>query len=145
MNGAWQDYFDEIDMSSRLTSLEYRHFAGNAVRHYKLTTPRNNPEETGVRIYEQVIRNGQLEWRAVTTQMVMPALVAMTVDEFNVEQIQILQAVPCEFRSALAAKAWDDGHSAGFEEVNSHLKELVSIFEEPIQKYTDRLAKMAQK
>ena len=51
----------------------------------------------------------------------------------------LLQELPEEFRSAISYYAYEQGHSAGIEEIVNHLSELVGILKEPIAKYTERL------
>lgn len=55
--------------------------------------------------------------------------------EFNAKIGEILQSIPKEFHSALSYYAWEQGHSAGFEEVISVLRNLVSDLQSSFETY----------
>lgn len=63
----------------------------------------------------------------------------MTAEEFERKQTELLAQLPEEFRGGVSFKAWQDGHSAGFEEVILHITELVDMLLQPIKEYTARL------
>ena len=63
----------------------------------------------------------------------------MTPEEFETQQDELLKEIPEEFRSAIFYKAWEDGHSSGYEEVIYHVKDLISTLEEPIAKFEQRI------
>lgn len=65
----------------------------------------------------------------------------ITEKEFADKQAEILQNIPKEFRGRLSYMAWQQGHSAGYEEVILDLKELVDNLEEPIKEFEKRLIK----
>ena len=142
VNGELKEYFGELNIQNgRLESLETKSFADTVVRHFKLTTPRKNPMQVVVKLSTLEIKGGKMERKFYGNIPVMPYLKAMTVDEFNAEQAEILKECPEEFRGVFSGKAWEDGHSAGYEEVISHLSELVDAFKEPINKFANRLGR----
>lgn len=49
----------------------------------------------------------------------------MTPEEFNKQETELLNKVPQEFRGWLSYYAYEQGHSAGYEEVLSYLRELI--------------------
>jgi hypothetical protein len=63
----------------------------------------------------------------------------MTQDEFNEEKAELLKFAPEEFHSELSHKAWEDGHSAGYEEVILLLQGLVDWLDAPLKAYTARI------
>lgn len=63
----------------------------------------------------------------------------MTMEEFADAQKMALCLTPPEFHATLCGMAWESGHSAGYEEVASHLRELASELRRPIEQYAARL------
>jgi len=63
----------------------------------------------------------------------------MTEEEFGKKQADLLQDIPEEFRGTISYMAYEHGHSAGYEEVIILIQDLVSNFEEPIQKFEKRI------
>lgn len=59
--------------------------------------------------------------------------------EFADKQAELLKDIPEEFRGALSHMAWEEGHSYGYDEVLSHLREYVDSLKEPIQKFRERV------
>jgi hypothetical protein len=59
----------------------------------------------------------------------------MTIEEFEAEKKTILSCLPEQFHSAVAQKAWNDGHSSGFNEVLDNLEELVDMLDAPIRSF----------
>lgn len=66
-------------------------------------------------------------------------MVTMTSSEFETKEQEILAKVPLEFRAALSYRAYEDGHSAGYEEVLNILTDLVDDLITPITEYTKRI------
>ena len=58
---------------------------------------------------------------------------------FNGKMHEILSAVPEEFRDALGHRAWEEGHSSGFDEVLNCLSGLVDELSEPIRRFEERV------
>lgn len=48
----------------------------------------------------------------------------MTLQEYEKKRDEILDGIPKEFAAFLSMKAWEYGHSAGFEEVINYLQGL---------------------
>jgi hypothetical protein len=59
--------------------------------------------------------------------------------EYQIESDGLLARLPIEFRNAVANMAWEQGHSAGREEVLNVLRGLVSDLEEPCERFEKRL------
>ena len=65
----------------------------------------------------------------------------MTSDEFATEQTRLLKDIPKEFHAAMSYLAWEQGHSAGYEEVIGCLSDLVDNLAKPIQEFALSLTK----
>jgi len=63
----------------------------------------------------------------------------MTTEEFVDEQKRAVCLLPVEFQAVLCGMAWESGHSAGYEEIISHLRELADSLRKPIDQYTARI------
>lgn len=63
----------------------------------------------------------------------------MTNEEFATQQAELLKDVPEEFKSAMSYMAYEDGHSAGHEEVINILRGLVSDLLPSIKAFEKRL------
>ena len=63
----------------------------------------------------------------------------MTAEQFADAQTEAVCHLPPEFRATLCGMAWESGHSAGYEEVIGHLRELASELRRPIEQYAARL------
>jgi len=63
----------------------------------------------------------------------------MTDQEFNDKQDKLLAPVPQEFRSAISYHAYEQGHSAGNNEIIIHLSDLVDALLQPIQEFEKRI------
>ena len=74
-----------------------------------------------------------------------PFLPRMTEEECTKTQAEILKKLPKEFHSAVSYMAWEDGHSAGYEEVIGILREMVGNFEKPIQEFEKRIRRESNK
>lgn len=55
------------------------------------------------------------------------------------EEARILNEIPAEFHSALSKKAYDDGHSVGYDEVLIHLADLADTLRTPIEQFKTRI------
>jgi hypothetical protein len=63
----------------------------------------------------------------------------MKSEEFYEKQAEVLKQLPIEFQSFAEMQAWDQGHSAGYEEVLNYVEGYVYDLMEPIAKYTERI------
>jgi hypothetical protein len=54
----------------------------------------------------------------------------MTAHEFKLRQDALLEDVPMHFRGWISYYAWEQGHSAGYEEVLIYITELVDGIKE---------------
>ena len=60
---------------------------------------------------------------------------AMTAEKFTEKQVESLSEVPAQFWSALSNIAWEQGHSAGYEETLGILRVLISALRPSIQQF----------
>lgn len=63
----------------------------------------------------------------------------MTEAEFAKEQEDYLKCLPPELRSPVAYYAYEKGHSAGYEDILSHVKQLVEMLNLPVAALVKRL------
>ena len=99
------------------------------------------PNVVKVTVYKQTIQQNKIEFLYHNTFDVPVPLARITQAEFDDESQQLLKDVPPEFQAALASKAYEDGHSAGLEEVISCLQDLSHWLKEPLAAYTKRIQK----
>ena len=69
---------------------------------------------------------------------------AMTAEEFNIKEAEILKDLPEEFRSAISTMAYERGHSAGYEECLIHVEGYVNDLKKPIEEFKERVARNSQ-
>jgi hypothetical protein len=62
-------------------------------------------------------------------------------DLYARRQAELLKQVPPEFHGFLSSKAWEDGHSGGYDEVINYLTDLVTEIIEPIEDFEKRIRK----
>lgn len=65
----------------------------------------------------------------------------MTQEEFDALAKEVLSPLPPEFQQWVSYHAWEEHHAYGFDEVISSMREMVADLQEPIEKYTKRIAK----
>lgn len=114
---------------------------GEAVRSSELRTPRVNPTMVKVDLFSLEIEKGKLKRRYIGEYEVMPYKERMTEPEYRNEMKNIVSQLPEEFRGYVESRAWDDGHSAGYEEVVSLAESMVDELLPCIDKYTKRITK----
>lgn len=61
-------------------------------------------------------------------------------EAYKAECDDILAGLPEEFRGAIEAYAYQQGHYAGYGEVLSYLRSMEECFRGPIEKYTKRVS-----
>jgi hypothetical protein len=112
---------------------------GDILSRAGLKTPRKEPQAVKVKCFRLSIKGKDLERTPAGNYEVTPPRERMTEAEFNEEQADLLKRAPEEFHSALSHKAWEDGHSSGYEEVILVLDNLIDWLEAPLKAYTDRI------
>ncbi len=95
----------------------HRAVAEKAVREAGLKGKRPGPSVALVEVFELTIKNGQLVRNNRVVQAVELPLVPMTQVEYEAAMQEALQALPPAFQSFVSHRAWEEGHSAGYEEV----------------------------
>lgn len=63
----------------------------------------------------------------------------MTHEEYNEEATPLLEELPPELRAAVSYMAYENGHSAGYEEVLNELRGMVGSLKEPLAALEKRL------
>ena len=69
-------------------------------------------------------------------------LTEVEVKEFEIKQKELLELLPEEFRYFVKHQAWQDGHSAGYQEVLGIVNDLTYNLLEPIRQYTSRIRRV---
>lgn len=105
------------------------------------TTHRNESKPIVVKIKTVSVKDLKIVYGPERLLQVMPPLQRMTEEEFIEEQETLLKDIPEEFQPFLRTQAWDEGHSAGYEEVINILQALSYAIKKPIEDYTKRLVK----
>jgi hypothetical protein len=139
------DYFGEIDTSSRMVNHDIARLCEEAVRKHGFTSPRKTPTPVACEVFALEIKAGKLERRRVGLKSIMPPLEQMTSDEYHQELSEILESLPVEFRSYVSGAAWDSGHSAGHVEVIGIARGMALNLRPCIEQYTKRLKYQTQK
>jgi len=138
IEGKDTHFYADQDANS-FSSDSVRAMAEKIVRESGIKTPRCSPQTIRVRIDKIGIRDGEMDRTMFCGYDIRPPLTAMTDDDFNKAQNSLLSEIPLEFRSVLGTMAWESGHSSGYEEVISCLKDLVSDFRPAIEAYGNNL------
>lgn len=130
------EYFGEV--TGRVGS-QARDVAEAAVRKAKLTTSRKNPVEVTVQVYQIAAKDGELTRRSIGEIVVMPTLERMTQEEYTEEMESILSDLPEEFRLFVSQQSWEEGHSAGYEEVVNYAQDYAYSLASAIKAYNQRM------
>lgn len=108
------------------------------------TTPRSAPSTVAVKVFQLVIKDGELHRHLLGTYDAMPTLERMTEDEYNRELEQLLAPIPPEFHYFIRYWSWEEGHSSGMEEVVQIAQSLAAellpccrAFEQRLRQPTD--------
>jgi hypothetical protein len=112
-----------------------------AVRNAKITATRSNPQSVDVVIKELIIKNGEMTRSSGMQFSITPPLERMTEEEFQAEMTEILKDIPLEFSGFISHSSWEQGHSAGREEVASIAREMAGELIQPIKAYARRIKK----
>jgi hypothetical protein len=120
-----KEHFGEWEPDTRKHfSDKKKSLAEEAVREAGMTTKRKDPQTVKVTVFRMEIQKGKLVRLNAGTYEVQPPLERMTSEEYEVELAEILSPLPEEFRSFVSSKAYEVGHSAGYEEVINEAREL---------------------
>ena len=107
----------------------------NLVRDMKLCTPRKNPSSVIVKIFQLEIVNGELKRRFCADKTVQLPSEDMTESEYNEELADAVKELPEPFQRYVCNLAYDDGHSAGYEEVVSIAERMATELLPVIKEY----------
>jgi hypothetical protein len=113
--------------------------AEEAVRQAKLTTSRKEPQTVRVKVFALSIKLGTLVRSPAGTFDIMPPLERMTEDEYTDELNELLADLPDEFKNYVSQTAYEEGHSAGYEEVITCARNIVCNLKPAVDAYTKRL------
>ncbi len=133
-----KEYFGEDKGETGFFKFSVDDLAREAVRKSGIRSPRKNPIQISVRVFRLEIEKGQLVRHLVKNMSIQPYLEDRTKEEYETELKQILAEIPKEFQSFVSGKAWDDGHSSGYEEVLSIASDLVGDLKPCIDVFMQR-------
>lgn len=111
----------------------------DAVRAAKLTTPRSNPQQIPVDLFELKILGGKLVRSRVLRCLIDLPPERLANDELSAEMLALLADLPEEFQGYVSHESWDRGHSAGMEEVVMIARSIVDSLKPCIENYRKRL------
>jgi hypothetical protein len=115
------------------SSLDYSSKCRDAVYSAKLTTPRKNPTQVVVQVFELKLKEGKVEKRSVGTWDVTPPLERLTGSEYKQEMEDLLSKIPEEFHSFVKEMCYD--RSDSFEERINMAEDMTNALEECFHKY----------
>lgn len=138
----WQDIEYTPDDRFYGFAAKLKEAAEAYVRKCGIHSSRKDPVTVSVRWQTYKPVNGSLQ-PSNREQLceVMPPLAPMTEEEFAEEQAALLKDIPEAFHSWASVTAYEDGHSAGMEEVICLLRNLVSGIKPAIAAYRAELTK----
>lgn len=113
--------------------------AEEAIRAAGLTTPRATPQTVSIEVFKLTVEGGKMQRKSMGYYKVNLPLAAMTDDEYTVELNTAVSGLPPEFADWVKNKAWDDGHSGGYENVVSLAGGMADGLERAIAKYANRI------
>ena len=120
------------------SDLDYSNQCRYAVYSAKLTTPRKNPTQVVVRVFELRLKEGKVEKRSVGAWDVIPPLERLTSPEYKQEMEDLLSDIPEEFHSFVRDICYDKCDS--FEERIDLAGTIVCKLKECVDKYTNRVS-----
>jgi len=100
---------------------------------------RKNPTAIDIAVSRLRIEAGKVVRDTSQRYSVMPYTQPLTKETFAIEEAEILADVPVEFRTAVSYQAYEDGHSAGYDEVIIYVQRYVNMLKNPIAEYTRRI------
>lgn len=115
------------------------------VERHGILSSRKNPKMLLVNVYSLRAKDRKLTRSHHSNFEIYPPLSLITPYEFNEEQDKLLKDIPKEFHRAFSGVAWNNGHSAGLEEVILVLSDLIFKFTQPIKDYEKRLVEECNK
>lgn len=137
---SFGDHYE--DSTSRMDA---RQIAENAVRKTKITTKRFNPQACAVEISELKIKLGNVEKTQIAVVNVMPPFAPMTENEYQDEMAKVVKKIPDAFHAFVMNQSWDQGHSAGYEEVVNIADGLANSLVPAIKAFQESLKDLEKK
>lgn len=102
----------------------------------------NDNRTVAVKVLEHVIVDGKMTTKYVFTKTIQPYTRRLTQEEYENQLCQIVDELPEEFRGFVLKRAWDDGHSSGYESVLAIADEIAFELKEPIRLYAKRITEL---
>lgn len=119
--------------------------ARQAVEKSGLKSPYKQEQFINVEIHQLVIKDGVLQKNFRTNCSVKIPQERINNSQYEQELEELLNKIPEEFRSFVSRMSWEDGHSAGLEEVLSIADDLVDGLLPCIEKFKKSLINSPKK
>lgn len=97
------------------------------------------PRSVKVRCWRLIVCRGQIQKEIYFDIDVPLYFKRMTEAQFNVQQAELLTRIPTVFHGPVSSLAWEDGHSAGYEEVILYVSKYVDWLSPPLNAYAKEL------
>jgi hypothetical protein len=98
--------------------------------------------QMNVPVYNLTIVNGKIQRALISTTTVTLQQERPTEEQFEAELTQILNELPTAFRGFVSSKAWEYGHSSGYEEVLNYARDLVYDLKPCIHEFSKPIINM---
>lgn len=110
-----------------------------AVRKCVAARPRGSDRYVEAKVSEQKIVNGEISLGFYSIFHVPSPIERMTGEDYDREMKEIVSDLPIEFAEFVQSKSWEDGHSAGYEEVINIATSLAYEIKRAVDKYNARI------
>lgn len=129
----------EIKSSSVPSNQDVRQALQRWLIHQGVCASRRNPQEVRLLVTRLRIEGDKIKADNAVEFYVMPQLSRMTEKEYQEEHEALLSRLPAAFQGFASSHAYEEGHSAGYEEVILLLHNLVDALEPAIENYRRQL------
>lgn len=114
--------------------------ANEVVKRYGKKSAYNKQEFCDVKIEKFVCSINQADWQTVSERLkVELPRSPMQADDFEMEASEILKDIPESFANWIRGWAYDNGHSAGYEEILGYVSELAESLSPAISQYREEI------
>jgi hypothetical protein len=139
---VWYDldheWHGEIDLDAQSRDGAIAALTKTAVSNWNMTTPWGATKSIELKIYRLFAHSGEMRKEFIRTFHAPLPFAPITDDQYHAEKANILEGVPPEFGNWLTDEAYEEGHSAGMEEVLSLLRSSVDGFMRAFKQYQQR-------
>lgn len=138
-NGVKAEFYRTLEDRERLRSFDMQSLANDALHSTTIRDEYGKSNPVEVAVCRQKIQDGKLLEVMIGRYSAYPLKNPMSAEAFISEEEKGLAEIPAEFHSVIREWAWDKGHSSGYDEVVSILRELAGSLKKPIEAFKERL------